>query len=438
MPFVLGGLVALALTLFADPLRGLPFDFGLTQSIGVLVALGIVALSFLPDAMRLKRAAGGLCVAFLSLVLGLFVAEALFRAVGYDFAHWEERKKLIPPFFLLPDDPLGDGLFKRRGPLEWSGRVLYTRVSQLGIAPNPYADETPIVVSYDRDGFRNPSFLDDWEVVVTGDSFTELGYLPHEKLTTSVLARELDLRVKNLGVCATSLLSQLAYLERFGLAPSTRHAVVAFFEGNDLSELHKESERMKAWRAGERNTIGRRGPQPSLVQALSEGLPRILRPAGPVNVTDATFLDPDGEIPLTVIQTPPDPSGLPSEWKEELGAALERYVSFAEQHELVAWLAYLPCKLRVHRERLRFTERAEQRVRLWEPTDLASFVRELCEQRGILFVDATPALRAEAEATGELLFNTIYDTHLNARGAEIVGREWARAMGEVLHAGRQE
>jgi hypothetical protein len=38
--------------------------------------------------------------------------------------------------------------------------------------------------AYDRDGFRNPD-LEDWQVVVIGDSLTEQGYLPEEDLFTS-------------------------------------------------------------------------------------------------------------------------------------------------------------------------------------------------------------------------------------------------------------
>jgi len=41
------------------------------------------------------------------------------------------------------------------------------------------------------------------------------------------------------------------------------------------------------------------------------------------------------------------------------------------------------------------------------------------------------ALLAEAEASGELLYNSVYDTHWNARGAEIAGKELARALREA-------
>ena len=50
-------------------------------------------------------------------------------------------------------------------------------------------------------------------------------------------------------------------------------------------------------------------------------------------------------------------------------------------------------------------------------------------EHGIRFHDLTPALQAEATSSGELLYNTMYDTHLNARGSRVVGAELARILG---------
>ncbi len=429
LPFALAGIVVSGLALGIDPLLGRPFLFGSRAGLSLLLAALVLFAGALLRPGRLQRLASGFCCSFLGFVIALGSAEILFRAAGHDFLSWEERKKLIPPFFRLPDEPFAEGLFKRRGPDRWSGQVLRERVRQLGIVPDPYADEEPITVTYDADGFRNPDGLVDWDVVVAGDSFTELGYLPYEALSTSVLARELGLRVKNLGVCATSTLSQLAFLERFGVAKSTRHAFVVFFEGNDLLELHKEFAVVDGWRATGTSSVVRPGPNTSLIRFLAKKLPQFVW-RGSVDVMDAVFVGSSGDVPLTVMQAPPDPDSMPGEWKAELQEALDRYVALARGHGLEPWLAYVPCKLHVHRERLRFNDRAEPNVKRWKPNDLPGFVTALCAARGIGCVDTTPGLRAEAEASGGLLYNTIYDTHLNARGAEIVGKELARALRE--------
>ena len=55
--------------------------------------------------------------------------------------------------------------------------MLNTRLSQLRIVPNPFAEERVVRVAYDEHGFRNPPDLADWVIAVTGDSF-EPGPLP--------------------------------------------------------------------------------------------------------------------------------------------------------------------------------------------------------------------------------------------------------------------
>ncbi|MGC8990386.1 MAG: hypothetical protein ACP5MD_09715, partial [Verrucomicrobiia bacterium] len=55
-------------------------------------------------------------------------------------------------------------------------------------------------------------------------------------------------------------------------------------------------------------------------------------------------------------------------------------------------------------------------------------VAELCAKHGIRFVDLTPSLRQETHRSGELLFNALYDTHLNARGSAFVAEELAKQL----------
>jgi hypothetical protein len=419
----------LAGVLAVDPLLGQPFTVGGLQAVGLAAGLALVAAGFALPEGRLRRIGAGACASLLALAFLLGSAELFFRAIGHDFSPWKVRKEQIPPFYLLPDEPFGDGLFKRRGPLTWTGQVLATRVRQLGIAPNPYEAEPTITVTYDADGFRNPPGLTDWDVVVAGDSFTELGFLPDEQLSTSVLARALGRRVKNLGVCATSTLCQLAYLERFGLSPSTKDAIIVFYEGNDVRELDVEFEAVEAWRRTGENPRAQRGNQHSLVVALVRALQRSRTPEGTqVEIADAVFAGRDGDVPLTVAHASQDPAAMPAVQKERLATVLDRYAAIAAEHGLRPWLVCVPCKLRVHRERLRFLPRAKPGLRGWTPDELPRFLADLCAARRIRFVDAAPALRAAADASGELLFNSIYDTHLDARGAAIVGEEMARAL----------
>jgi hypothetical protein len=72
-----------------------------------------------------------------------------------------------------------------------------------GLHSNGGLDEAVSTIRYDGDGFRNPQDLDDWDLVVIGDSIVESGYLPYDALLTTQLGRLLDARVKNGGVSYT-------------------------------------------------------------------------------------------------------------------------------------------------------------------------------------------------------------------------------------------
>ena len=62
-------------------------------------------------------------------------------------------------------------------------------------------------------------------------------------------------------------------------------------------------------------------------------------------------------------------------------------------------------------------------------------VRDLAERHGIRFIDLTPALVTETRATGSLLFNTMYDCHLNRRGSHVVAGALTAALRDELGSG---
>jgi hypothetical protein len=88
----------------------------------------------------------------------------------------------------------------------------------------------------------------------------------------------------------------------------------------------------------------------------------------------------------------------------------------------------MPSKERVLHGQVRFADGANQALRDWQPGDLPGVIGALCEDRGINFIDLTPALVNETNRTRQLLFNAIYDTHLNAAGARVVADVMARYL----------
>lgn len=397
-----------------------------------LIAAGLIIalLGWLTYRPRLARPAAGACAALVFLTLAIAAGEVLFRAIGYDFDRQQAALHRLPPFYRRPTVRTGDVFFRRPGPEVWTGRVINAAVEALHLQTDFYQDEQPLTVRYDAQGFRNDPPLDDWEIAVTGDSFTELGFLPQEQLFTSLLARKLHVRVRNLGVSHTGPLAQLHYLRAYGLAPSLQRVVIAFYEGNDLINLGSEYTRWQRFLATGRRPAGPLHPQTSLLRALAKAL---VGPGGPpsppVPVMPDAFLHLGGRtIPVSFDDVPINRDEIAPETETALEGFFRHYAAFARQHNVQPWLLYLPCKLRVWRHRLEFGDQTRVDAADWRPTDLPAHIRRLAEDHDIHFLDVTPALTQETEDSQDLLFNPIVDTHLTAAGAAVVAKELARRM----------
>lgn len=411
------GLVAAAASL--DLVLGQPLGWGNLELLGIGAGLGIAATAWLLPA-GLRRATVGLCLSGLMALLVVYAIEAGARLVGHDFSGAEQSYLRLPPYYRQPRVPVGEAFFRRRGPQQWQGQVLNEFIEQVGIAPNPYGDEQPVVVDYDAQGFRNPPDLDDWEVVVLGDSFTELGYLKHADLFTTQLSQGLGVTVKNLGVSQTASLSQATYFEEYGFAPSTKHVVVVFFV-NDLLESKLELEGLRRLQETGVRDLRLGEKQTSAFQAVRSFIRQ--EPAVVKRVDHATF-GPE-RIPVSAYFAPLHPDDLEPQMRasvdESLNLGLSKIARLARERGITPWLVYMPCKARVHFGQLEFTERVLDHVANWTPSRLPEYVAEQCAANGLRFLDLSPILTADAQDSGELLYNSIYDMHLNRRGSRIVG-----------------
>jgi len=380
----------------------------------------------------------GPLIALLTVVLTVLALEIGFRLADFDFDFKARAFNALPVFCRQPVVPVGPAFFRRPGPDHWRGQVLETCDRVNGGIEDAYRDEPVVTITYDRQGFRNPPDLKDWDVVVVGDSFTELGYLPYEDLFTTRLGSLLKVRVKNLGVSYTGTLTQTFYLKEYGKAPSTTDAVLVFFEGNDVLDIALEHLALEQARRGEAagppassrlQTLPR---QSSLLKATYQLLAG-QRPAAPTgaqsterlkNWTPAIFVSGTTRTALTVDYVVPSRSDLPAEARSLVVDAIAGWGEAAKELGLRAWLAYMPCKRRVLDGYLTSIEGKPLPV---VQSDLLEFVREIATGAGIRFVDLTPPLQRETER-GRLTYNAIRDTHLNRLGSWTVGEALATAL----------
>lgn len=434
-PHLAAGSILFLLSFWADAILGQHPDWGLLETLTVGGGLLILGMGFLPHQGVLSRVSTNICLFLLSLFVCLALAEGFFRAIRFDFSGEKRAFQQIPPYYRQPTVPTGEVYFRRPGPQQWTGQVLHSQLKRLKYAPNPYGDEPEITVTYNEAGFRNPETMSDWDIAVAGDSFTELGYLAYDQLFTSLLGTMTDMTVLNLGVSQTGPFTHLSYLREYGIASSTKHTVIVFFEGNDLDNVDSEYQALMAWQQTGQRTYRAFKRQPSMLRAFFEleeaatithrrrerddGLAQWLR-------MNAYFKSSQGDIPITLLYTPPDSTHISADTFDHLNFFFRKYAAFQQERQITASLVFMPSKRRVLHGHITFSETAPEALKQWQPNNLPRVISRLCDQYGIQFIDVTAALVEETRDTKRLLYNSVYDTHLNAHGSLIVAREMKR------------
>ena len=379
-----------------------------------------------------------LALSSVSLAGSVGAIELACRLLRIDFSNGPYYN--YPVFYRKPNVPTGEAFFRRQGPENWTGRVIATGLRMSGSRERDYDDEPPVTIEYSSEGFRNPPDLADWDLAVVGDSFTELGALPYEQLFTTLMAQQLGLRVKNLGISFTATPAQTHLLRAFGKAPSTRRALLVWFEGNDLPGIASELSRLDSFR---KKGVHPEMPstQSSFIAAVGGLWATLTMPE--VRHANAIYTHGGNETRVTIRYSPPSAAELTDKQRSNLQTVFADYARACLELGLEPWLAFMPCKHRVLRGHLKFLpiepgsyEDARgyaRKVRKWRGSDLPEFIGEEAQKNGLRFVDLTPALLQRTER-GELTYNGIFDTHLNRLGAEVVANELTRAIQNSMPA----
>jgi hypothetical protein len=310
----------------------------------------------------------------------------------------KDLREVYPLCFREPDEPLGDTFFKRSGGQSWTGRRLTEALPLIHAIDIAYAVETAFTVIFDLEGFRNTDALTDWDVVVVGDSFTESGYLPFGQIFTSVAAKKSKQRVKNLGACHTGPLSHIEFLKRFASAPSHRHAVLAFFEGNYIRDAEREAVDLNRFRETGARHSREIPPQTSLIKAIWQTTKAVVKRKLSIRYPNAIFTAAGKNLPATT-KAPPlpeDPETLTAEQRAFVSSFLDGWSEAAQAKGMEPSLLYIPSNPRTYHGLVSYEPNVAKEPREWTPTDLPAFIQKLCHEKGIAFIDASPALRSAA------------------------------------------
>lgn len=409
---------------FAAPEANPPQAFSIAL---VLLGCTLLALAFAARHRCHKAVLAKVSLCVLSTVLLIVLGEFTFRAFRYDFDRLKQPGADLPIYYRPATVHAGEGVLRRPGPAKWSGRPIsaFLRI-RWGSEGRFYTNEQPLVVEYDAHGFRNSLELHDWDVVVTGDSFVELGYLPHEALFTTLAGQQLGLRVKNLGLSGTGPVSQTFYVKHYGKAASTKDAVLCFFEGNDLHDLSRELRHAESFRRTGR--IHEQPGQPSLIRALFEHarLPVRSSPRHDGLRPNAVVIRDGAEWPMTVGVVPPTWERLSQRQQQMVAWAISNWAQTVRSQEMRPWVMVLPDSHRVFHGHLRFLDPNHAFTR-WQPGELSPHLGKICSEFRVGFIDAYPALRREVEE-GRMPYNLVGDNHFTAEGSRVVAALLAQAL----------
>ncbi len=97
-------------------------------------------------------------------------------------------------------------------------------------------------LTVDKRGFRNKTDLEQYDVVVVGDSFAEGSNISDEQTWASLLAKKSNKTVYNLGMSAGHPGTYLETLKKFGQELSAKMVVCLLYEGNDFRDSNFEKE----------------------------------------------------------------------------------------------------------------------------------------------------------------------------------------------------
>jgi hypothetical protein len=329
---------------------------------------------------------------------------------------------------------------------ELDGDLYHSSSGQVRPPENPKT-LAEFTAHWDQDGFRMPAVLaDEYPILALGDSFTE-GWLV-EYPWPDVLAREIDTPVRNLGFLGWSIQQEAAVMRDYGTGDH-QWILLAYFEGNDLNEIHQSYHHLQ--------------DQGNLDGLLERMRTSVFHPTVTTNPDDEykypldlsidgnTYLQGFHDIYLGRISAPYEvfaESFNVAVFKEGLGEIVEL------SGDACVGLVFIPAKAHIYLRyanpevRERVLASAAKSVSLnkegwlrYEPAKIeyetfarnldsqAELIGDIADEFDIHFINLTPHFQ-EAAAQGEMLYYT-YDSHWNQAGHNLAGQVIGRYLESV-------
>jgi hypothetical protein len=427
------------------------YTVGIFTGLAVGSALLLLVASLLASRRGLGEAAALLALAVLSVAAGLSIVSFV------TYVEIAPRYLRVPVAEAVSDPALrarlqGTAMTRHPG-------LVWKTVRRDEPAPGrsyprraPGFPERRIVLTTDDRGLRNLERGGTYDVVVSGDSFTEGSMVDDAQVWWAKLAARTGVRIYNVAVSGLNPGEYLNNFAAYGLDARPRTAIFAIYEGNDFKAHGPRDAPAEARPGWVRRALGWLRDDSPIRGRLQRALVDGLAPIGADRpLPSGSGLD---WMPLAVGEgatarhyafEPRDVVGLAlrrdfarsREW-QGAAAAFEAIAALAAERKIRLVFLYVPGKehvvLPLARERLspeslhaflsigsreELPPAEELAERIYAGLDAReSAMRVWCSEHGVEFVSATQALR-ERVARGEQAYFT-YDQHWTELGHEAV------------------
>jgi hypothetical protein len=364
------------------------------------------------------------------------------------------RLQIVSPYYAykvnyLPDPELGF----REKPFN---RAVIDGFAGARYSPVYDIDVVPMTIEWkmDQDGFRNARATDSSDVILLGDSYLEYGTNDVDTFGGRLEGKLPGLTVRNLGKSGYSPFQYLTVLKRYGLKYKPRYAVMAFYEGNDISETREyllwKSGRLSGWRGFllkfSTDSLIRRywaalaATSSHLHSAFNGGRERVLhrlaQSRGYAHVThpDIAHLDLQGNAyrKLFIDQLP---AATPEELlaSEEFAALKKVFGEFRDlsrANGIMPMVLYIPTAVQIYApystkaSGVNWLKEVKTQIAVRRNTEAA--VSALARGAGVDFFSLTPVFGGAA-AQGKMVYYPL-DAHWNAEGREIAASFMAQTL----------
>ncbi|HKY07441.1 MAG TPA: hypothetical protein VJQ55_04330 [Candidatus Binatia bacterium] len=360
---------------------------------------------------------------------GLIPLTRLDRVLGY----YSFKVNYIPDSELVYTEKP----FNRRSITEFAGAL---SASRYGIDVEPYRIEWIM----DKDGFRNDKPAAAADIVVLGDSYLEYGATGSDTFVGRLQAKLPRLSARNLGKSGYSVGQYAVALKRFGLQYRPKIAIMAFYEGNDVSEMRD----YLFWQAGRygdvrgylikftahswwrRYTAAVSSALVQIRKALADiaelALNKLAIVRGHAQRThpEVAILNLNGRIyPSLLLDKMPEArveSMLATEEFQAIQQSFKQFRDICRANGITPILVYIPTPVHVYAG---YTTEASgsawlhmlgRQMAVKENVETA--VKILADRAGIEVISLTPVFKAAADK-GKMLYYAL-DPHWNAEGRE--------------------